>query len=67
MSFISTRSLKYFTNVFYFYEMEKTEVILFISLYLCFYLGELEYIPQFGKNFNDLYYFQKVKNIRETN
>ena len=66
MSFISTRSLKYFTNVFYFYKMEKTKVILFRALCLCFYLEELEYIPQIVKNFNDLYYFQKVKH-RETN
>ena len=66
MSFISTRNLKYFTNVFYFYKMEKTKVILFRALYLCFYLEELEYIPQIVKNFNDLYYFQKVKH-RETN
>ena len=61
------RSRKYFTNVFYLHEVEKTEVIFYISLYFWFYLQELEHIQRIGKSSNDLYYFQKVRNIRETN
>ena len=61
------QSVKYFTNAFYYNEVEKTEVIFCISLYFCFYLQELENISRIGKNFNDLYYFQKVKNIRAAN
>ena len=69
----STNNYQYFlaalciTNVFYYNEVEKTEVIFFISLCFCFYLQELENTPRIGKNFNNLYYFQKVKNIREAN
>ena len=32
-----------------------------------FCYNEKKNIPRIGKNFNDLYYFQKAKNIREAN